>query len=113
PRPLVSLVLASVLGLMAGLFAVVGYESANPHVRSRRDAERAAPGVPVLGVIPPIQPGPAIARALDGKVRVGPLPLRGVRRGANDGLVARTDPWHPASEAYRALAATLRGGAAN
>ncbi len=111
PRPLVSLVLASVLGLMAGLFAVVGYESANPHVRSKKDAERAAPGAPVLGVIPPVGAGPAIARALNGRIRVGPLPLRGAGRVATDGLVARSDPWHPASEAYRALASTLRGEA--
>src|SRR5690606_10109730 len=57
PRPLISLVLASVLGLMAGIFTVVGVETAKPSVRSRRDIERAALGIPVVGTIPPLRNG--------------------------------------------------------
>jgi len=111
PRPLVSLVLASVLGLMAGLLAIVGYEAANPHVRTRRDAELATPGVPLLGVVPPLG-RVAATRSLNGRVRVGPLQLRGARE-VTDALVARSDPWHPASEAYRAIAGTLFGETGN
>ncbi len=109
PRPLVSLVLASVLGLMAGLFAVLSREAANPHVRSRRDAELAAHGVPLLGAVPPLSRGTATHRGLKGRVRVGPLRIRGPGSPGTDALIARSDPWHPASEAYRAIAGTLFG----
>jgi succinoglycan biosynthesis transport protein ExoP len=94
---------------MIGLFTVVAYESSKPGVHSRRDAERATPGVSVLATIPRIQVARPNSHPPSRPVRVGNLLLRGRVPPAEDALVARSDPWHPASEAYRALAANLIG----
>jgi polysaccharide biosynthesis transport protein len=87
PRPEISLVLSTLLGLMLGTFAVVAVETTTPFARSRAEAEEAV-GAPVLGVIPP---------------------LPGQRRGKGpmNALVTRSDPWHAASEGFRGLALTL------
>lgn len=86
PRPAISLVLSTLLGLMLGTFTVVAVETTTPYARSRREAEEAV-GAPALGAIPP---------------------LPGRRRGrTQEALVTRSDPWHAASEGFRGLALTL------
>jgi polysaccharide biosynthesis transport protein len=86
PRPGISLLLSTLLGLMLGTFAVVAVETTTPFARSRAEAEEAA-GAPVLGVISP----------LPGQHRGKPM----------NPLVTRSDPWHAASEGFRGLALTL------
>lgn len=95
PRPAISMALALVLGLMVGLFGVVATEATSPYTRTRDEAADAADAA-VLAVIPRIEEG---RFGLGG--RKGRRPL---------GVVARDDPWHPASEAFRALALSLLAG---
>lgn len=89
PRPEIILVLGALLGLMMGTFSVVAAETTSPYVRSRSDAHEAA-GTPVLGALPLFSAGGG----------------RG-RKKALGGLIARTDPWDPGSEGFRALALSL------
>ena len=99
PRPLLNLVLSVVLGLMMGVAGAITRDMVDPTVRSSRDAAEATGGLAVLGSIPRI--GPAQRRSIS----VG-MPRAVLPAGA-DRLIARSDPRHPASEAYRALRTTL------
>lgn len=105
PRPAISLVLSTMLGLMAGLFAVVVAETTNPYARSRRETEEAA-GAPVIASIPSFDRRKGERRTFG---RGGSGWSLGRRKADRRGLgpILRTDPWHPASESCRALALTL------
>jgi polysaccharide biosynthesis transport protein len=90
PRLGISLALSMILGTLVGLFGVVAAEAASPVVRSGDEAEEHF-GVPTLAVIPGHGGRPWDRR-----------PERTV--------IARTDPWHPASEEFRGLALALDPG---
>lgn len=102
PKPLLNLVLSVVLGLLVGVAGAIMRDIADPTVRSSRDASEATGGLTVLGSIPRIA---TIARR---PVSVG-MP-RAVVPAGPDRLIARADPRHPASEAYRALRTSLAHG---
>jgi tyrosine-protein kinase Etk/Wzc len=109
PRPLVNLILASMLGMMVGLAAAVGREITDTKVRSRGDAELAAGGVPLLGSIPRIRSlqdgattADGYARALRARITRIPAETR-----VRDRLVTQRAPRHPASEAYRDLRTSI------
>ncbi|HEX8363206.1 MAG TPA: polysaccharide biosynthesis tyrosine autokinase [Longimicrobium sp.] len=99
PQPLLNLVLSVVLGLMMGVAGAITRDMVDPTVRSSRDASEATGGLAVLGSIPRIRPAPRRS------ITVG-MP-RAVLPAGPDRLIARSDPRHPASEAYRALRTSL------
>ena len=109
PRPLVNMILASVLGVMMGMAVAVGREITDTKVRSRGDAELAAGGVPLLGSIPRIKAlqdgtstGDSYARALRARITRLPAETR-----VRDRLVTQRAPRHPAAEAYRDLRTSI------
>lgn len=99
PKPLLNLVLSVVLGLLVGVAGAIMRDILDPTVRSSRDASEATGGLTVLGSIPRIRTIPRRP------VSVG-MPRVVVPVGP-DRLIARADPRHPASEAYRALRTSL------
>jgi capsular exopolysaccharide synthesis family protein len=99
PQPVLNLILSLVLGLMMGVAGAITRDMADPTVRSSRDASEATGGLAVLGSIPRIRAAPRR------NVAVG-MP-RAVFPAGPDRLIARSDPRHPASEAYRALRTSL------
>jgi capsular exopolysaccharide synthesis family protein len=110
PRPLVMLILASMLGAMVGVVLAVGRDVLDGSVRSQEDVERVSAGVPVIGLIP--HTGSARdplgwRRRLSWRWLKQPL-LRGPgAEGSGTGLVLRDQPHHSASEAFRALRTSL------
>lgn len=109
PKPLVNVLLASILGLMMGASAAIGRDMVSTKIRSRADAERAASGLPVLGAIPPLLPavGPSEQGRRGIRVRVPAIVRRTPVLPGVETLITRTDPWNAGSEAYRALLANL------
>ncbi|HEX8453242.1 MAG TPA: polysaccharide biosynthesis tyrosine autokinase [Longimicrobium sp.] len=103
PKPLLNLALAVALGLLVGVAGAIMRDIADPTVRSSRDASEATGGLAVLGSIPRIRTIPRRP------VSVG-MP-RALVSAVPDRLIARSDPRHPASEAYRALRTSLAHGA--
>lgn len=99
PKPVLNLILSVVLGLLVGVAGAITRDIADPTVRSSRDASEATGGLAVLGSIPRIRTIPRRP------VSVG-MP-RAVVPAGPDRLIARSDPQHPASEAYRALRTSL------
>jgi polysaccharide biosynthesis transport protein len=89
PRRGVSLVLASILGLMVGVTTVVTREMVDPTVRGPRDVRQAVGSEPWIVEVPPLHTTN--------------------RRGGNGTglLLTRDDPWHPASERFHSVAARL------
>lgn len=108
PKPLVNVVLATVLGLMIGLSLVMGREMVTTRIRTRSDAELAAAGVPVLAVIPPARPAPDRENG-NGRGRLARFPWisSNGHHAPSRGLVTALDDMHPAAEAYRSLLTTL------
>ncbi len=116
PRPLVTLVLATVLGMMVGVAGAVAREAVDTTVRSQREVEAAAAGIPVVGMVPRLRLGGGRWGRLRGR---GPwrraLPARadgaaGQRallgsggRGAGDSAASAS------AEAFRTLRASLGG----
>lgn len=105
PRPIVNLVLGTVLGLMLGVTAAIGREMLDNKVRTRDDAERASGGTPVLASVPRIQSrgdknggAPRLTR------RIKPVPPEAL---LEEHLVTRCGPSTPAAEAYRTLRTNL------
>ncbi len=113
PKPVVNLLLGTVLGLLAGTIAVVGREALDSTVRSPAEARNATAGLPVLGSIPRIRSsGVPTGAARNGRPRspwqrIVDFPYRvvapGTREADGDRLVTRWAPQHLASEAFRAL----------
>jgi capsular exopolysaccharide synthesis family protein len=105
PKPVVNLILATVLGLMLGFTAAFGRDMFDTTIRSTADAEQASRGLAVLGTIPRIPRQEGGSRrwvALPGRKVVGvPAPT------AHEPLVTRSDPHGAASEAYRALRTSI------
>ncbi len=97
PRPLVNMILGTVLGLLLGAGAGFVRETMDSKIRSREDVEGATPGVSILGTIPRIVPVAANGN--------GRKPSRLVQTPMSNGerLVTRRDPRSPVSEAYRAM----------
>ncbi|HEX6909872.1 MAG TPA: exopolysaccharide transport family protein, partial [Longimicrobium sp.] len=100
PSPLKNLVLAGAFGLLLGVGLAMGLEALDTKVRTEDEAAALSGGVPVLGTIP--------------RIRGARAPAHGRRNGtgadgalAAAGLVTRTDPRSPESEAYRALRTNL------
>ena len=105
PRPLINLLLGAVLGLVLGVGAVLVRETSDTRVRTARDALAAAPGIPVLGVLPRSAAAPA-GSYLE---RLG-VPRRNQTSPDGGGihrLITATAPQSAASEAYRTLRTNL------
>ncbi|MDQ6927036.1 MAG: polysaccharide biosynthesis tyrosine autokinase [Actinomycetota bacterium] len=86
PQPLRNAAIALVLGLVLGIGLVFLLEYLDDSVKGKDDLERAAGGLPVLGVIP----------LVEWKDRERPQ------------VVSLTDPRSPASEAYRTLRTSIQ-----
>lgn len=106
PRPLLNLLLALVVGTVVGAGAAIARELLDTRVRTRDDLNAAAAGLPVLGSIPRVR----VRAARDGTTRKR-LPT--LSRGAvlvRHPLFTRSEPDHPASEAYRVLRTNILVG---
>src|SRR5690606_29403914 len=63
PRPAVTMLLATVMGLLLGVAGAVAREAVDTTVRSQEEVEAAAAGVPVVGMIPRLKlPGAGTGR---------------------------------------------------
>lgn len=107
PRPLVTLILATVLGLMLGLTAAVAREAVDTTVRSQWEAEDAASGIPVVGMIPHMRLSGGRLGRLRTRWQRRLLPSATGRVEASEALVNRQDAEHGAAEAFRALRASI------
>jgi tyrosine-protein kinase Etk/Wzc len=92
PRPVLSLLLATLVGLSLGVGAAFAREHLDTTIHTREELQVLAAGAPVLGTIPRIG---QIAVANGGAARAWP--------GLQSRLVTGRDPRNPASEAYRSL----------
>lgn len=103
PRPLVNMILGTVLGLLLGAGTGFVRETMDSKIRSREDVEGAAPGVSILGTIPRI-----VAQAANGNGN-GRKASRLIQTPVSNGerLVTRRDPRSPVSEAYRAMRTSI------
>lgn len=111
PKPVVNLVLATVLGLMVGVAIALGREMADTRLRTRQDVEGMTAGIPLLGTVPVIQHGPNG----NGRAIREWLPATRSRRVAPGATLVSHHPNSAAAEAYRALRTGLtltdKGGA--
>lgn len=112
PRPVRSLVLAGVLGLIMACALAVSRRALDTRIRTREDAQAATGGAPILGAIPRIKAAVgagAPGTNGDGKRRGRKVALSPVSPEAlqTSRIVTRIDPHSPASEAYRALRTNL------
>ncbi len=100
PRRGVSLVLATVLGLMVGATTVVAREMLDVTVHSPRDARRA------LGAIPWIieLPAPDGRRGASAATSAPPASAT-----SSPPLITAADPWHPVSERFHEVGTRLLG----
>lgn len=96
PRPLLSLLLAGIVGVAVGLGGALAREHLDASVHTRDELQRVS-GVPVLGLIP----------VLDGDARRSRIPGRRAATRAPR-LVADASSGDPGSEAYRALRTNIR-----
>lgn len=104
PRPLLNVVLGSVLGLGLGLVATFITQGLDTRVRSRADVQLAAGGLPIVATIP------RVARHTNGRPALGvglPRLRPAVRAELPPTLVSRDEPFSPAAEAYRSLRTRL------
>ena len=96
PRPLVTIILATVFGTMVGVAAAVGREAVDSTVRTPEEAERAAEGLPVVGTIPHLAAGSVAGRALSRSRRWRLLPASGAERHdperLRDSLLSQAPP---------------------
>ena len=107
PRPVVTLALATVLGMLLGMAAAVSREAVDSTVRTQEEVEAAAE-VPVVGMIPRLKlPGARIRRLRPPWRRALPPAgdggVKGALAGRGDGEQGR------AAEAFQALRASLAG----
>lgn len=111
PRPLVTLVLAGVLGLMVGMMVSVAREAVDTSVRTRDEIE-AITSIPVIAAIPRLRlPGERSGATL--RARVLRLPSRtfGSTRDLEGSLLMAGSRHPEAAEAFRAIPATIGGRA--
>ncbi|CAN5830347.1 MAG: polysaccharide biosynthesis tyrosine autokinase [Gemmatimonadetes bacterium] len=102
PRPLLYMLLATVVGLMLGAGGVVVREVLDTRVRTREDV--AAAGLPLFGVIPRFRlPARVNGNGAAKRSLLHPESRKLLARP----LVAREDPGSPASEAFRSLRTSL------
>ena len=94
PKPVLSLLLATLVGLSLGVGTAFAREHLDSTVHTREELQLLAAGVPVLGTIPRIG---QVAVANGGAAR------RHARPELQSRLVTGRDPRNPASEAYRSL----------
>ncbi|HEX7117814.1 MAG TPA: polysaccharide biosynthesis tyrosine autokinase [Longimicrobiales bacterium] len=96
PKKMLSLMLASMLGLVLGLGTAFIRENLDDTVHTREELQAVAGAVPVLGLIPRIRDAaPGFRRARPAVGEGGPA--------FEARLVAGRDPRNPVSEAYRSL----------
>jgi capsular exopolysaccharide synthesis family protein len=107
PKPVVNLILATVLGLMLGFTAAFGRAHLDTTVRSRADAEQASRGLVVLGTIPRITTPRSQARTGSRIALPGRKVVAAPEQALQQRLVTRDDPHGPAAEAYRALRTSI------
>jgi len=93
PRPVRSLALGVLAGLVFGVMAAFAREALDTRIRSKADVQAAAGNLPVLGIIPQFRK--------DGATRGNRL--RRIRTPELTGPIAFADPRSPAAEAFRAL----------
>jgi capsular exopolysaccharide synthesis family protein len=105
PRPAVNLVLAAVLGSLLGLSVVMTREIVDTRVRTVRDAELAAGGLPVLAAVP--HAGGARRGRLRRTLGEGARALRRSSATPARALATRDAPRLPEAEAYRTLRTQL------
>lgn len=99
PRPVLNLMLATLLGLLLGGTVAAGRELLDNKVHTREELQQAAFGLPVLGVIPRFEA--ETVRQIKART---PVRRRGDKSTA---LVARETPEATVLEAYRALRTSL------
>jgi capsular exopolysaccharide synthesis family protein len=110
PRPLVTMLLATVLGLMVGVAAAVGREAVDTAVRSQWEAEDAAGGIPVVGMIPHLRLSSGRLQRLRTGWRNRLLPSAATEVLSGAALLRRGDADPGAAEAFRALHASISAG---
>jgi capsular exopolysaccharide synthesis family protein len=98
PRPVLSLLLAGILGTVLGFGAAFAREQMDTRLRTREDLRTASGALPVLGTIPRITLGEpqgwrqrVVGWRNGGRIRI------------EERLVTGADPRNPVSEAYRTL----------
>ncbi len=109
PKPLVNLLLATILGLLVSVSVVVGREMVSSQIRSRADAEHAAAGLPVLGAVPAREPEAHLANG-NGRRRVRIPWVAGRPGGAGPALIGAHSATGAEAQAYRSLFTHLELG---
>lgn len=106
PRPAVTMLLATVMGLLLGVAGAVAREAVDTTVRSQEEVEAASAGIPVVGMIPHLKLPGARASRLRAPWRRALPPAGGGGVG-----VAGAGGGEPAgaAEAFQALRASLAG----
>jgi succinoglycan biosynthesis transport protein ExoP len=99
PKPVLSLLLATLVGLSLGVGTAFAREHMDTTIHTREDLQLLAAGVPVLGTIPRIRQ----AVATNGGTSVPRGPGDRAAPELQSRLVTGRDPRNPASEAYRSL----------
>jgi tyrosine-protein kinase Etk/Wzc len=112
PRPLVTMILATILGLMLGVAVAVGREAVDTTVRSQWEVEAAAGGLPVVGMIPRMRLQSGRLGRLRTRWQRHLPPVVGRLSGGSERLVTSGEPDEGAGEAFRALRASISHGAA-
>ncbi|MGH7458048.1 MAG: polysaccharide biosynthesis tyrosine autokinase, partial [Longimicrobiaceae bacterium] len=105
PRPMRTLLLAGMLGLLLGTGAAFLREALDTKVRSKEDVETATGGMPILGFVPRIRP-PTLAAAGNGRQNgrfSGSIRRLKPEALLEERLVTHLDPRSPPAEAYRTL----------
>jgi capsular exopolysaccharide synthesis family protein len=98
PRPVLSLLLAGILGTVLGFGAAFAREQMDTLVRTRDDLRLASGAIPILGTIPRI----AVDETRGWRERMA-VWRNGDRIRVEERLVTGSDPRNPVSEAYRTL----------
>lgn len=113
PRPLITLLLATVLGVMVGVAGAVAREAVDTTVRSQPEVEAAAGGIPVVGMVPRLRLGDGrwgrLRRPWRRALPAGAGGAAGQRALLGSGGRGAGGDVAPAAEAFRTLRASIGG----